>query len=93
MIMEKTIAQELVANTLYRGQTIIDDDGISMDKAMRMGHCGDYVLIITATNLMTLFENKNVVFTILIRDTEHDVADLLLRAYNMQNPESKFEYL
>ena len=93
MIMEKQIAQELVANTLYRGQTIIDDDGISMDKAMRMGHYGDFVLIITATNLMTLFEGKRVVFTILIHDTDHDVADILLRAYHRRNPEAKFEYL
>lgn len=83
-------ANELIQKIATEATTLRGDDG---GCSLRIIEYGPWTLIITTENTMTLFENKQVCFSIQVKDTTHDVADLLVKAYDHETDESLFELL
>lgn len=92
MMLTKSTARELIKELADKGQTIVGDDH-SFEKSLRMVQHGPWVLIVTTSNTMSLFENNKAVFTILVKDTARDVSELLMRAYEHEDGFDEFEYL
>jgi hypothetical protein len=92
MLLTKTIAKELIEQLAINGRTIVGDDH-SFEKTIRIVEYGRWTLIVTTSNTLSLFEDKKAVFSILVKDTAHDVADLLIRAYDKEDELDYFEYL
>lgn len=92
MIFTKSTAQELVKALADRGQTVVGDDH-SFERTLRMIHYGPWVLIVTTADTLSLFEDNKVKFTVHVKDTAHDVADILVRAYEHGDGSVDFEYL
>lgn len=92
MMLTQATAKELVNKLANEGRTITDDD-YSFDKTLRLVDHGPWVLIVTTANTLSLFENGKVCFTVQVKDTAYDVADLLVSAYERKEQLDIFEYL
>lgn len=92
MILTKSTAQELIKELADNGRTIVGDDH-SFEKTIRLIEYGPWTLIMTTSNTISLFEDKKVVYTVLVKDTAHEVADLLVKAYDREEHTDLFEYL
>jgi hypothetical protein len=90
MTLTYATAKELVHKIATEASTLRGDDG---GFSLRIVEHGPWTLIITTVNTMTLFENKLICFSIQVKDTAHDVSDLLVKAYDHEIDDSLFEVL
>lgn len=92
MIFNKTTAEELVRQLAKNGRTIQGDDH-SFEKTIRIVEYNRWTLIATTSDTLSLFEDRKVICSIIVKDTAHDIADLLAKAYDREEHTDLFEYL